>query len=82
MTRCGSVKSGVQLTKPVSLTMRLTLLEVAEGELELGEDVDGADAGGLLAVLDAVLAAELADVLLAVGQDGDLAGNEDAADRS
>ena len=49
MTRCCSVKSGVEATKPVQLDDAADAGEIAERGLRLGEDVDGAEFGGALA---------------------------------
>ena len=54
----------------------LDAVEVADGGLRHAEEVDGADACRLLAFLDRVLAADLADELHALGGHRDLAGEE------
>ncbi len=49
----------------------------AEGLLDLGDDVDAAEPGRGLAVLDAEVAADLADVLELAALDRHLPGDED-----
>ena len=73
-----SRKSGAELMKPPSRTHALDLVEIAERGFDLRQQIDGASARRLLAVLDRDAGAELAlGDELAVGTEADLAGDHE-----
>ena len=72
-----SLNAGVQLTKPPSLRQRASLLEVAAARSSgLGEQIERADACGLLALLQTHVFAQAAGDRHLAGDERQLPGDE------